>query len=336
MTIQEMQEKQGMQVKAVHVTINNPLEKGYTDEKIDQLIVSLKPIFAAYCHEIGANGTPHVHIYLLFRTSRRLRTIRKRFPKSHVEKAYGSPEDNVQYLRKDGKFAGTSKSETSVEGSYREFGEIPQNGFLNGTDMAEVVELLKEGYSIAEIISEYPKYTLRVNQLEAARQAFLADLNKKKLRAVEVVYKYGATGTGKTRSIYKEFAPEQICRITSYGKNGTKFDAYTSEDVLVFEEYASQIPLEELLIYLDIYPVNLPARYTDRVGCYTHIIFTSNLPLEAQYITEQHQKPETYKALLRRINYIEHFNSDGTVERYMLNEVFKPEKDKNDEEENDE
>ena len=309
------------QSRSYQITINNPLEKGFTDDKIDQIIAKSRVTFACYAHEIGANGTPHVHIYMLFPTPRRFSTLKRKFPGAHIEKTYGSPQDNIDYIRKTGKFAETSKAETSVEGSYREFGTVPSNLSLEISDMEQVVELLRNGYSVVEIIEAYPKYAFKVNAIEAVKQAFLAEKYRETMRPVEVTYKFGATGTGKTRSIYQEFAPDDICRITSYGKNGVKFDAYKSEDVLVFEEFASQIPLEEFLVYLDIYPLMLPARYADKTACYTKVIITSNMPLDAQYILEQHQKPETFNAFLRRINYIEEFLPDGTVRRVKLNDV---------------
>ena len=65
----------------------------------------------------------------------------------------------------------------------------------------------------------------------------------------------------------------------------------------------------------------LAARYSDKVACYTKVIITSNLPLSAQYVMEQHQKPETYKAFLRRINFVEEFMPNGTVKRFELNPI---------------
>ena len=68
-----------------------------------------------------------------------------------------------------------------------------------------------------------------------------------------------------------------VCRITNYGsKRGINFDGYSAQDVLVFEEFASQIPVEDMLSYLDIYPVYLPARYSDRVACYTQVYITTH------------------------------------------------------------
>lgn len=321
------------QSRTYQITINNPKDHGFTDDRIESVIAKSRVRFACYAHEIGENGTPHVHVFLCFKSPRRFSTIQKRFPGAHIETAYGSVQDNIDYIKKEGKFAGTEKSETSVEGSYREFGEKPTEASLEFSDMEQVVELLKQGYSTVEIINEFPKYAFKVNAIEAVKQQFLAEKYRETLRPVEVTYKFGATGTGKTRSIYQENAPEDVCRITSYGKNGVKFDAYHGEKVLVLEEYASQIPLEELLVYLDIYPLTLPARYTDRIACYTKVIITSNLPLEAQYVTEQQHKPESFLAFLRRINYLEEFLPCGKVIRTKLNDVVElKEKDEKDDE----
>ena len=71
--------------------------------------------------------------------------------------------------------------------------------------------------------------------------------------------------------------------------------------MIVFEEFASQIPIEEMLNLLDIYPLMLPARYSDKVACYTKVYITSNLPLGRQYQAVQQYHPETWKAFLRRI-----------------------------------
>ena len=119
---------------------------------------------------------------------------------------------------------------------------------------------------------------------------------------------FGDSGTGKTRSIFASHKPEDICRITDYGgKNGTKFDAYHGQPVLVFEEFHSQIPIAAMLNYLDIYPLQLPARYHDRTACYTTVYITSNISLDEQYTEVQRSELETWRAFLRRIGCVKEF-----------------------------
>ena len=107
---------------------------------------------------------------------------------------------------------------------------------------------------------------------------------------------------------------KNICRITNYrAARGISFDGYNGQAVLVFEEFSGQIPIEDMLNYLDIYPLYLPARYSDRVACYTQVYITSNLPLEKQYHTEQWERLETWRAFLRRIHIIIEYLSDGST-----------------------
>ena len=82
---------------------------------------------------------------------------------------------------------------------------------------------------------------------------------------------------------------------------------------MVFEEFNSQIPIEDMLNYLDVYPLLLPARYSDRTACYTKVYITSNIPLDKQYRIEQIDRPETWKAFLRRIHNVTQYMADGSV-----------------------
>lgn len=91
------------------------------------------------------------------------------------------------------------------------------------------------------------------------------------------------------------------------------FDSYSGQDVLVFEEFNSQIPIEDMLNFLDVYPLNLPARYNDKTACYTMVYITSNLPLTAQYPEVQQYRPETWRAFLRRITRVVEYRQDGTL-----------------------
>ena len=118
--------------------------------------------------------------------------------------------------------------------------------------------------------------------MDVIRYNILKDKYSKQRRKLTVTYLYGTSGAGKTRSIFDTHDGNDICRITSYRKDkGIYFDSYGVQKVLVFEEFHSQVPIEEMLNYLDIYPLNLPARYSDRVACYTEVYITSNISLES-------------------------------------------------------
>lgn len=54
--------------------------------------------------EVGENKTPHLQMYVECKNAKRFATMKKMFPKSHIEKAKGSLKDNYKYCSKDGIF----------------------------------------------------------------------------------------------------------------------------------------------------------------------------------------------------------------------------------------
>ena len=297
------------------VTINNPQDKGYDHQTLADILAALKTDYYCLADEIGANGTPHSHVFLFRKSPIRFDTILKKFPGAHIDSAYGSCQENRDYVRKDGKWANDAKADSSVPGSFAEWGTLPDERVENVPATLELIASLDEGKSTSAIIRDNPALAFKAADIGVLRETLLADRYLNEKREVEVHYLYGPTGTGKTRSVFERHPAEDICRITSYQANGVRFDAYHGQPVLVFEEFNSQVPISEMLNYLDRYPLYLPARYNDRIACYSRVYITSNLPLEAQYCSVQFGTPAVWNAFLRRINKVVEFMGMGmTIE----------------------
>ena len=138
--------------------------------------------------------------------------------------------------------------------------------------------------------SEVTLDSLYIARPEAAQYSRMCESlvqarNRKKygstIRAVETSVYVGNTGTGKTRAVFDAYGMDSVCRVTHYGSG--KFDAYAGQKVLFLDEFRGQLPIELLLTLLDIYPVNLPARYHDRVAAYEHVAIASNVPVQDWY-----------------------------------------------------
>ena len=52
--------------------------------------------------EVGENGTPHLQGYVEFKNPKKWQTVKNLFPRSHLEKARGSRQDNIAYCSKSG------------------------------------------------------------------------------------------------------------------------------------------------------------------------------------------------------------------------------------------
>lgn len=299
------------------LVINNPLEAGLDHTAIREILHRFSPAYFCLADEIATTGTYHTHIFLYSPSPMRFSTIKGRFPTAHIEKAYGSAKDNRDYIRKEGRWADTEKAETAVPETFEEWGDLPSEKEESSPDKYRLLQSLREGMTPLEAVEDNPDRFYHYREIETVRQSILEDTYSTIMRQVEVTYLFGASGTGKTRGIFERHNPKSICRITDYGgKNGVRFDSYRGQEVLVFEEFHSQIPISAMLNYLDIYPIMLPARYNDRVACYTTVYLTSNIPLEAQYQDIQRYQLETWYAFLRRIhNVIEYLPDGSTVQR---------------------
>lgn len=298
------------------LVINNPLEAGLDHAAIREILYRFSPAYFCMADEIATTGTYHTHIFLFSPSPMRFSTVKNRFSTAHIEKAYGSAKANRAYILKEGHWADTDKAETSVSGTFEEWGDLPAEKEEEAPEMFKLIQDLRAGKSVMEIIEDNPKLAFRIREIETLRQAILEEKYSAENRALEVTYLYGASGTGKTRGIFEKHDRKSICRITDYdGRNGVRFDAYHCQDVLVLEEFHSQIPISAMLNYLDIYPLTLPARYTDRIACYTKVYITSNIPLEEQYRDIQRYQMETWRAFLRRVqNVIEYLPDGSTVQ----------------------
>ena len=304
-----------VQRHAFQLTLNNPSTHGYDHTKIKEILIIKFPTLRYFCmaDEVGERGTPHTHIYVAFNSRVRVSTIKNNFPEAHIEVAYGSVQSNLDYIKKVGRWAETEKAETRVEGSYEEYGTVPVQKGKN-IDMAELYELVKAGYSNAEILALNNDYILNLDKIDKVRTTLLIDKYKNVRRLdLKVIYIYGATGTGKTRGVLDEHGDANVYRTSDYNH---PFDHYECQPVIVFDEYRSHFSITDMLNYLDIYPLQLPARYSNKYACYEIVYIISNEPLENQHKNIQEDQPESWNAMLRRISEVRVYNRDGKIDVY--------------------
>lgn len=299
------------------ITLNNPQPKGYTHEKIKAELHALKSL-KYYCMSDEIGNTHHTHIYVCFSSPVRFSTLKNHFPQAHLEKAYGSSNENRDYIFKDGKWVNDKKKETNLADTHEEWGTLPEERQGARNDYAELYELIQEGKSNFAIIDEKPDFINQLERIDRVRQIVQEEAFKEIFRNLSVSYFYGETGSGKTRSVMEKFGYSNVYRVTNYKH---PFDQYQGQDVIVFEEFQSSLPINQMLIYLDGYPIALPCRYADKIACYTKVYILSNIDIREQYTDIQHHNQETWKAFLRRINIIKVFTQNNATE-YTVKDYF--------------
>lgn len=166
----------------------------------------------------------------------------------------------------------------------------------------------------AEILAQNQDYILQIDKIDKVRTTILTEKYKETVRLdLEVVYISGATGTGKTRGVLEKNGYSNVYRVTDYLH---PFDSYNGQPVIAFDEFRSSLRIKEMLLFCDIYPIELPSRYTNKYACYNKVYIISNWSLEKQYYEVQRDDKESWDAFLRRIHKVVIYSKDGNIKEY--------------------
>lgn len=299
--------------RRVQLTINNPLEKNASHDRIREIIDDWSQV-QYYCMADEQGSTYHTHVFIAFHNTVRFSTIKNKFPQAHIERCYGTAQENRDYILKQGKWKDTDKEETRVEGTFEEYGECPVDRKGQRTDIIDQYQMIKDGYSNYDILEEYDG-NVQLERLYRMRAEYLNEKYKRKIREVKVIYCYGKTGTGKTYTAFKETLEnnETLYKIDDY-KN--PFDMYDGEKIVLFDDWRDrEVSVTKMLRLLDIYPLKLECRYSPKIAQYEKVYITSNQPLESVYNNKYFDiDNETINAFRRRITEYRVYTEKGKYE----------------------
>ncbi len=305
-------------------TCNNPEKHGWSIEKIIDILDTWKAVkYWCIGREVGVeNHTPHIHFFIYSTSAIKCTTIENKLHGINREPANGTIMDNRNYVFKEGKYIGTEKGKLHDYDSNRENGEPPiERGSGHRTDLNELYDMIKEGKSDYEILELCPQYMKHYEKIDKVRQMVRNEQFADKWRDINVVYIWGTTGAGKTRYVMEKYGYTNVYRVTDYEH---PFDSYKGQDIVIFEEFRNSLKIGDMLKYLDGYPVELPARYNNKVACFTKVYIITNIDIREQYPVHQDSESETWQAFLRRINEVWFMTKENT-QKFDTKEYMKSE-----------
>ena len=94
---------------------------------------------------------------------------------------------------------------------------------------------------------------------------------------------------------------EDVTKAIPIITNDQLFEDYDCQDVLILEEFESSLPFNTLLHYIQDYPTKLPARYSNKVACYTKVYIMSELSIQRQYPSHQYDDNKCFKEFIDKI-----------------------------------
>lgn len=143
-------------IRNFFLTCNNPLEHGWSQEKLIQKAKEKGEdlIYYVISDEIGLEKkTPHTHFFFCYKNKKSLDKARQDFLNCDVEEMYSTFSDCRNYVLKEGKYKGSEKEDTRVEGTQQEWGTIPRDRKKSLT-YEQIETKLQDGVKVEEILTE--------------------------------------------------------------------------------------------------------------------------------------------------------------------------------------
>lgn len=301
--------------KSWFAVFNNPRDHGYsgTPEEIcerlkNEWIEGSPTRTGAWLYCISADGLEHVHMVLEDIKAMRFTAIKKEYAQGmHFSPTRGNKKQVEDYINKVGEWE--EKGEKIIYTTT--YGEVKgAQGRRN--DLNRLYDLIRDGFTDFQILEENPQYMKYLDKIAKVRETLRYEEFKDKRRTdLHVEYWYGDPGTGKTSGVLNMYGDSKVYMVSDYVH---PWDDYQGEDVVLFDDFDSnRILLNDLLRWIDIYPVNLRSRYSNKVACFTKVYFTSNFSPEEQWSEEYRWHKKEYDALMRRIHVVKRFRKGGIV-----------------------
>lgn len=247
-------------------------------------------------------GYRHWQLYLESKSAVRFSTLRKLFPKGHYKPAKETRIACVRYCTKE-------ETRVGAEVSLGQLNFAVKQG--KRTDFDSYAEqVMLEGKSAAEVTFDDHRASKIRAQLEYLELVRDRKTWGTRFRDVEVHYIHGGTRTGKTSSLTETYGYTDIYRVPNWRN---PFDAYAGQDILVLDEYNTSVPMVDMLKILEGYPLEVSARYSDKIAKFTKVFIVSNLRLEQQHKTIQEEHPEQWAAFLARLTSVSEMVPGGKL-----------------------
>lgn len=264
-------------------------------------------------------GREHWQIYIETTSPQRPAFIQKLLgdPTCYIAERKGTGKQAADYCKK----ADSRIPDPSGYFGFHEVGEqfdplSPQKR----SDIDEIKNDLENGAKVDEVNAKHWKTARNMQQaIMRARTAYAKEIGQKIRPPIETTVFYGKTRTGKTHRAWmaalKDAGEEmdnvyRLERPTTPGK--VWFNQYELATVLIIDEYHDWLFIDQMLSYLDKWPMQIDVKYGSSYACWTKVYITSNLsPANWTYVKKggaqgapEKPCPEHFNALLERLTHV--------------------------------
>lgn len=244
---------ENIQSRSFSIVINN-----YTEQE-KQIFENLNYSYLCYAleHVDQPGMTPHIQGYIHNKTPIKLKTLKNKLERAHIEKAKKCPLANIRYCEKE------------CNGTFWEKGirplSVQKDDNKNNFKPLDYSNIIEEGEkdcskkTMDNLLAQ--RYFTGIKLQMKVNKEILED----KLKKPEVIYYYGGSGTGKTYSALKfavqNYGIENVSKISF--ANGFANCVNPHAKCLVYDEFRpSQIDAATFLTLTDAYGIQLNIKHS--------------------------------------------------------------------------
>jgi hypothetical protein len=302
----KLAQRRNIKAKAFQFTLNE-VERY---EKLKNYLMGLKNLrYFIACKEIApSTGHEHIHIYAQF--SKQSDISYSKCEGAHIEKCYGTPEENKKYIEKDGNIID-------------EWGELGSNTNTQFPTIAEVKKMSDEEMDQCPL-----QYYNQIQKIKTERANNMDVHNLAKV--VKVFYLWGPSGCGKTS--YAKLAIAKLGFEFNQVKYENTFWSGLNENckVALYDDWRdSDMKPNEFIKFIDYNRHSLNIKYGQVRNNYEYIFITSIQDPDKIYWESSKKNEEQIRQWIRRMEIIhipDKYTVDEIIKKYV--EVFGEQRDK--------
>lgn len=303
---EKLNSKKNSKARCFQLTLNEV--KKYTELK--NYLMGLKTLkyFISCLEKAPTTGHEHIHIYVQFSNAMNLSV--KKCQGAHIEKCFGTPEQNKAYIEKEGHILD-------------EWGELGSNVNTQFPTIKEVKEM--DDDEMEELPLQYYNSIMKIKS-ERANNMQVFNLGK----VVKVFYLWGPSGCGKTS--YAKLAIAKLGLEFNQVKYENTFWSGLNENckVALYDDWRdSDMRPNEFIKFIDYNRHTLNIKYGQCRNNYEYIFITSIQDPDKIYWESSKKNEEQIRQWIRRMEII-HIPSKYTVDEIKAKyfEVFGLQRDK--------
>lgn len=257
------------------------LNEVYKYPQLFEYLTSINTLkYLISCQEVAPNtGHEHVHIFVAFSNSIKLSV--KKSCGAHIEYCKGSVQQNIDYIRKDGKILD-------------EIGEVPRE--RGGSHTVGQLASIEDPNDI-----DWREYkTWKAIREEKANDIDITNWYKPE---VKVTYIWGDSGIGKSKYARDKCIEEGNKTVNIVKHTGDFWHGIGTSNVAIYDDFrSSDMKPSEFINFIDYNKHSMNIKGGSKINSYTRIFITSVINPEYLYSGILDEEPR--KQWLRRMEII--------------------------------